>query len=525
MNTSYRTLSRGLLLVSALFAASLMPAQGNETITLRAHDSGLSVTGNLKGFDGRRYTVATLLGEMVLEADQVVCEGVACPATDGTTPQAALTLAMGADLAPRLLPLLVESYAAQTGDALVRGLDARGNLSFRLSGDESFSQLSSAPQKPGFAFGAITTGKADLTLTRDVPGAGDLATALANKIGPFDTEESSQIIGLDALTAIVSPSNPVRGLSPAHLADIFSGRIANWAALGGPNAPIHPVMPDPGLNVSARIQERVLAGTRVSASAKFVASAAEVADNVAHDPFAIGLTTFANVRGALPLALELDCGLTIAPNRASILTEAYPFVERIKAYSLRQDEAGFRQDFTRFLASDAAQRAVSDAGYVGQNVSTLSLDGQGQRFISAMLRSNKRGQADVLRELLNEVARADRLTPTFRFLPGGAQLDQKAVADVARLAAFINRHDLSNREILFLGFTDGVGATPRNRKLSKLRAELVKNQIMGQVAAEKREALTTKIIGFGEISPVACDNTNYGQDANRRVEVWIRAKR
>jgi len=68
-------------------------------VTLRAIDGAVAVSGFLMQFDGTNYKVSTQLGEMVLEADQVECEG-ACPVapTQYTGPR--LTLAIGDDLNP-----------------------------------------------------------------------------------------------------------------------------------------------------------------------------------------------------------------------------------------------------------------------------------------------------------------------------------------------------------------------------------------------------------------------------------------
>ena len=46
------------------------------------------------------------------------------------------------------------------------------------------------------------------------------------------------IIGYDVLGIFVHPSNPVNSLTMAQLKEIFTGRITNWKAVGGNDAPI-----------------------------------------------------------------------------------------------------------------------------------------------------------------------------------------------------------------------------------------------------------------------------------------------
>lgn len=48
----------------------------------------------------------------------------------------------------------------------------------------------------------------------------------------------AHVIGWDALAVFVHASNPLTGLSRAQLADVFTGRVRDWAELGGPPGPI-----------------------------------------------------------------------------------------------------------------------------------------------------------------------------------------------------------------------------------------------------------------------------------------------
>jgi phosphate transport system substrate-binding protein len=59
---------------------------------------------------------------------------------------------------------------------------------------------------------------------------------------PEDEVSTSQIqfnpVAWDALTVVVHKSNPVETVSLDQLRDIFSGKIRNWSALGGPDQPL-----------------------------------------------------------------------------------------------------------------------------------------------------------------------------------------------------------------------------------------------------------------------------------------------
>jgi len=210
------------------------------------------------------------------------------------------------------------------------------------------------------------------------------------------------------------------------------------------------------------------------------------------------------------------------PNRAAVLTGAYPFIQRIVAYQATADATPLSNRLTEYLASETAQDSVGDAGFFGQRVSSISLDGQGQRFVTAMLNTTDRNESAALRDLLGELEHADRLSPTFRFRAGSDALDQQARADAVRLARYINSRDLSNRELVFVGFTDSLGSADKNRELSKARAALVEEQVMALLTPQKRQTTPSISLGYGETAPIACDDAAYGQAANRRVEIWLR---
>ncbi|WP_018990475.1 phosphate ABC transporter substrate-binding protein [Aromatoleum toluclasticum] len=54
------------------------------------------------------------------------------------------------------------------------------------------------------------------------------------------------VIGIDALAIIVNKGNPVSSLSKAQLVDLYSGKIDNWQALGGPDLAVQRVSKEVG---------------------------------------------------------------------------------------------------------------------------------------------------------------------------------------------------------------------------------------------------------------------------------------
>lgn len=113
----------------------------------------------------------------------------------------------------------------------------------------------------------------------------------------------------------------------------------------------------------------------------------------------------------------------------------------------------------------------------------------------------------------------DVMFVTFRsddqFDIGSFTLRGSAQNDIARMAAILAEYDKTN--IVVSGHTDSTGSETTNQVLSERRAGAVKNIVQANGVATAR--ITT--LGFGESQPIADNNTKYGRQLNRRVEIKI----
>ena len=84
----------------------------------------------------------------------------------------------------------------------------------------------------------LVAGKADLAMiSNDLPGI----VAAINTAGPERIDESRLVaheLSESEIAFIVNPRNPVSTLERAALAGLLSGRIANWAEVGGLDQPV-----------------------------------------------------------------------------------------------------------------------------------------------------------------------------------------------------------------------------------------------------------------------------------------------
>ncbi len=85
----------------------------------------------------------------------------------------------------------------------------------------------------GTGIAALINGTVDVANASRKMKDKEITAAQENGIDPIEFT-----VAIDALAVIVHPDNPVSELTIDQLADIFTGRITNWQAVGGHNAPI-----------------------------------------------------------------------------------------------------------------------------------------------------------------------------------------------------------------------------------------------------------------------------------------------
>ena len=96
-----------------------------------------------------------------------------------------------------------------------------------------------------------------------------------------------------------------------------------------------------------------------------------------------------------------------------------------------------------------------------------------------------------------------------------AQLRSTARTELSKLAD--NLQEYPNTDIVIVGHTDAVGSNEYNQNLSEQRAGSAAQYLISQGVSRSR--ITT--VGKGELEPIASNDTDFGRQQNRRVEVAI----
>ena len=98
-----------------------------------------------------------------------------------------------------------------------------------------------------------------------------------------------------------------------------------------------------------------------------------------------------------------------------------------------------------------------------------------------------------------------------------ADLQPTAQTNLTKLAGILNKYE--DTDVVVEGHTDSTGGEDHNLDLSRRRAASVGDYLAGLGVDGAR---MTKI-GYGEVQPVATNDTVEGRQANRRVELAIMA--
>lgn len=173
----------------------------------------------------------------------------------------------------------------------------------------------------------------------------------------------------DAVVLVVHPDNPVENISRQDLVDIYRGDMTNWNAMGGPDAPIVPVVQPPETDLSLFLRETLLEGEAPAVRSLTAAGDSAVVDRVLAEPGAIGYVSLAGADlGGKPLRVAALTGLSYwKPDPEAVYKGDYPLT-RFQNLFVRADGARLAHGFITFVTSAAGQRLVHEAGLVPTTV-------------------------------------------------------------------------------------------------------------------------------------------------------------
>jgi len=416
-------------------------------------------------------------------------------------PEIVLSLHGSNTIGAQLAGALAEEFLKRQGARSVSTSTGPRADEFRVTGampgDARLKAIEIQAHGSGTAFPDLAAGKCDIAMASR-PIKPEEAAALA-RLGDMTSPACEHVVGLDGLAIVVNRSNPVSALAVSQVAAIFTGQIADWREVGGTAGPIHILSRDDRSGTWDTFKALVLGKGLLAAGAARLEDSRDLSDRVASDPNAIGFIGLPYIRSAKAVAISEAGATPLLPNRLTVATEDYLLSRRLFFYIAAAPDPLVRR-FVEFSLGSDGQTIVAQNGFVELNVKA----------------GGSAAAAASTPEYLRAIAGAQRLSLNFRFRPGSSELDNRALADLDRVASFLAAPGQSRGGIVLCGFSDSLGESEGNQAISWKRASAVADEF------RRRGIPPAAVSGFGAASPVASNRTEDGRQKNRRVEVWLR---
>ena len=511
--------------IAALFLFSGTQAAVAQDVTLKSHDGDVEVSGNLLGFDGEFYRIETIYGELTVDGSGVSCEGPGCPNLENYI--ARITFSGAPTVGRVLMPALIEAFAIRNEYDLTRQNLSENQFSIALASRADGAMLGEfifrlTNTDEGFA--DLLANEADVAMTLREARSGEVSRAREAGLGDLTARGRSRVLALDALVPVVAPSNPVSAITTPELAQVLAGEIDNWSVLGGPNAPIGVHLHDARSGLGQATVDRLLAPASLDLieGAYRHKDSRRLAEAVSSDPFSLGVTSRSEIGNNWELALKGNCGFALNATRRAVKTEDYPLTAPMFLYLPARRFPKLAREFLAYMRDPSAQLVIRRAGFVDQAPEEIKIDEQGDRFANSILRAGAEIPLTELQRMVSTLAPLKRLSTTFRFEAGSARLDAQSRSNVQQLARAMEIGLYDARRLVFVGFSDGEGGANANRNIAMRRARAVQSAVSQAAETANLDRIGLEVEAFGEAMPMACDDSAWGRQVNRRVEVWVR---
>ena len=180
------------------------------------------------------------------------------------------------------------------------------------------------------------------------------------KQAELDQGAVAHVVALDGVAIVVNPANSVTELTVEQIADIYTGKVANWKDLGGPDAPIAVYGREDGSGTRSAFEEIVGVEGECAYTNEY-GSTGDVIGNVAGNENAIGYASLSAVDESVS-AVKVN---GVAPSEETVKDGTYtiqrPFIMVTKD-GVELSEAA--QAFLEYATSADVAEYIAKAGAV-----------------------------------------------------------------------------------------------------------------------------------------------------------------
>jgi phosphate transport system substrate-binding protein len=238
-----------------------------------------------------------------------------------------------------------------------------------------------------------------------------------------------------------------------------------------------------------------------------VSSLTQLVQKVTTSDKGIGFTYFAHTGNAQVIDFKVSGDYLLPPTDLSLKTEEYPLTQRIYCYLLSKQENANVLEFVRFILSDYGQECVQQAGFIDLHL-----------LPPATLTSYSPPLSNTIYS--THIAGAQKLPLNFRFEKNeyGLFPDTRASVDLTRLLTFLEQHYVS-QDLKFTLLLIGHAHTPMGEDYNRTVANQLLTSIQSQLL---QRGIYTRTLNMSHALSLGPSATEWGQNHNRRVEVWLK---
>lgn len=226
----------------------------------------------------------------------------------------------------------------------------------------------------GTGIAALINGTADMAQASRAMKDDEKAKARQNR----GSEVVEVPVALDTLAVFVHGTNPIKSLSISQVADIYTGKVKNWRAVGGPDATIVLYGRENSSGTYDYFREHVLNKADFAPVVQTLQGTAAIINAVSRDRHSIGYGGIAYAKDVRPLAIKGEqAAAGVEPSAATVANGAYPLSRKLYFYH----SANAPERVTKFVQwslTPEAQALVESVGYYPLNAAGLTTGTQAE---------------------------------------------------------------------------------------------------------------------------------------------------
>jgi serine/threonine protein kinase/ABC-type phosphate transport system substrate-binding protein len=204
----------------------------------------------------------------------------------------------------------------------------------------------------GSAIGIVAAGT-------DTANFGMSRLAITNRESNRFPELQTIPIALNPLRVIVNQENPVKDITLDELRRILQGKVTNWEALGGPNAPIHLYVPNNDNDTIQAFSLMFMNGELITDQITFLDNNDKVVDAVLDDPNGIALLSLAvDQRDAVVILIN-----GVFPDDENVQNNRYPLTMELQ-YVTNGELSREEQIFLDFVFGEEGNEVLRGFGLI-----------------------------------------------------------------------------------------------------------------------------------------------------------------